>query len=439
MGCRNLGFVLAVVVGLLGAGFVAADEAEDRVIAALEDVGGKAYRDDTKPGNPVTAISLSPESTDAYIKTIHIFPLLDELYLYKSTVTDTGLKELRHFKKLTLITLTNTKVTDEGMKELALLPELTHLDLTGTEITDVGLREIAKIKTLKYLKLADTRVTDAGLKEIAKLSMLHQLDLGGTKVTDAGMKELAPLQWLFNLGLARTRVTDNGLKDLTKLKRIRGISLDGTGLTEAGLKELVAFKSLDSFGVEGPKFTDTALKELAKIPTLTYLRLTDTQATDLGIQDFKRSLPKCSVHIHHAPPARRVVVPVCPEPAKITTGSLTPSVFEVAPPPRLAAPKTPDELIIGKWKQDRIKKYPPGLCEFYIQFNSDGTTHLTLINYNEEIEKTGKYKLRDDLLIMTIDGETPETPRISVLKDLNSLKLTIEFNNTKTVNFSRIK
>jgi len=346
---------------------------------------------------------------------------------------------LKHFKKLTLITLTNTKVTDEGMKELALLPELTDLDLTGTEITDVGLREIAKIKTLKYLKLADTRVTDAGLKEIAKLSMLHQLDLGGTKVTDAGMKELAPLQWLFNLGLARTRVTDNGLKDLTKLKRIRGISLDGTGLTEAGLKELVAFKSLDSFGVEGPKFTDTALKELAKIPTLTYLRLTDTQTTDLGIQDFKRSLPKCSVHIYHAPPPRRVVVPTYTEPAKITTGSGTPSVFEVAPPPRLAVPKTPDELIIGKWKRDRIKKYPPGFCDFYIQFNSDGTTHLTMINYNEEIEKTGKYKIRDDLLIMTIDGETPEKPEISVLKTLNHSKLIIEFNNKETENFSRLK
>ena len=74
-------------------GAARADEAS--AVAALEKLGAKIKRDETKPGKPVIQVSLG-----------------------NTAVTDAGLKELKELKQLTYLDINDTKVTLAALKEL---------------------------------------------------------------------------------------------------------------------------------------------------------------------------------------------------------------------------------------------------------------------------------------------------------------------------------
>ena len=112
---------MGTMVVLLIAGLVAAEETEDKAIAAIAKLEGRIKRDENKPGRPVVALDL-----------------------------------------------TRTEVIDAGLKNLAALKQLKTLDLGGTKVTDAGLKDLATLKQLQVLDLASTKVTDAGVKELAK-------------------------------------------------------------------------------------------------------------------------------------------------------------------------------------------------------------------------------------------------------------------------------
>ena len=117
----------------------------------MERLGGQILRDETKPGKPVSQVTLlGKEVTDADLKDLAGFKELDWLTLNNTEVTDAGLKELAQFKQLTALSLRGTKVTDAGLKELAPLKGLIYLNLGSTEITDAGLKELAPLKGLKH-------------------------------------------------------------------------------------------------------------------------------------------------------------------------------------------------------------------------------------------------------------------------------------------------
>lgn len=125
MGYRSGVFLLALAMGLCGAGRVAADEAEDRAVAAVEKLGGHVTRDEAKPGRPVVAVSFTggfglSEATDLHLKELAPFKELATLDLSNTKVTNAGLRELAQFTKLTSLSLLSTKVTDAGLKELIL-------------------------------------------------------------------------------------------------------------------------------------------------------------------------------------------------------------------------------------------------------------------------------------------------------------------------------
>src|SRR5262245_23977591 len=125
-----------LVVLLLVAGLVAADEAEDRAIAVIEKLGGSFVRDEKKAEQPVVMVRLAD-----------------------TQVTDAGLKELAALKQLEVLSLERTNVTDAGLKELAALKQLQALILRGTKVTDAGLKELAALKQLQALILERTNVT----------------------------------------------------------------------------------------------------------------------------------------------------------------------------------------------------------------------------------------------------------------------------------------
>src|SRR4051794_357982 len=117
----------------------AADEAEDRAVQTVEDLGGKVTWDARAPGKPVVVV-----------------------YLYSPLVKDAHLKDLAGLKRLRKLTLLATRVTDAGLKELAGLQQLRELALIGTKVTDAGLKELTPLKRLRELNLDYTALTDAG-------------------------------------------------------------------------------------------------------------------------------------------------------------------------------------------------------------------------------------------------------------------------------------
>src|SRR5207237_1146037 len=100
-------------------GAARADEAS--AVKAVENLGGKVYRDDKLPGKPVIGV-----------------------HLHEIWVTDAGLKELKDLKQLTTLGLSHTQVTDAGLKELADLKQLTSLSLGSTKVTADGVADLQK-------------------------------------------------------------------------------------------------------------------------------------------------------------------------------------------------------------------------------------------------------------------------------------------------------
>jgi internalin A len=143
-----------------------ADEAEDKAIKFVKELGGKIQNDDDAPiTGPVIEVDLEGRQ-----------------------LTDAGLKKLVVFKQLRSLNIADTKVTDIGLKELATLKQLKKLALGGPGVTDAGMKELATLNQLEDLDLQNTKVTDAGLKELADLKKFKSLRLTGAQVTDAGKK-----------------------------------------------------------------------------------------------------------------------------------------------------------------------------------------------------------------------------------------------------------
>src|SRR5260370_7711109 len=79
-----------------------ADDAQDKAVAAVENLGGKLTRDEKAEGKPVVAVDLSYQK-----------------------VTAAGLKEVARLKGLKTLNLGGCKyVTDYGLEKLAPLPVL---------------------------------------------------------------------------------------------------------------------------------------------------------------------------------------------------------------------------------------------------------------------------------------------------------------------------
>jgi Leucine-rich repeat (LRR) protein len=150
---------------------VRADEAEDKAVKAIQEMGGRIYRDEKAKDKPIVFVSLNgTEVADPELK--HLA------------------KHLAGLKQLQTLGLRRTKVTDKGLEHLAGLKQLQTLGLVSTQVTDAGLKHLAGLRQLRKLDLTNTQVTDAGLKHLAGLKQLKMLDLRGTKVTGKGKADL---------------------------------------------------------------------------------------------------------------------------------------------------------------------------------------------------------------------------------------------------------
>src|ERR1700730_16506790 len=86
--------LLALAALMLGPVAALADDAEDRAVEAVKQLGGSIERAEKAPGKPVTGVNLK-----------------------NTKVTDAGLKDLAALKGLLWLNLEHTRVTDAGLKQ----------------------------------------------------------------------------------------------------------------------------------------------------------------------------------------------------------------------------------------------------------------------------------------------------------------------------------
>jgi internalin A len=172
--------ILILAVGITTIGRVSADEAEDPTVAAIEKLGGKVERDETKPGKPVVRVDFA-----------------------LTNLTEDDLSVLGKLKELTCLRFWFVRLSNANLDQLSQLKTLTTLDFHGTEITTYGLKQVAKIQGLNCLNLYQSEATDAGLKELAPLKKLKNPTLS-SQITNAGLKELTALDGLATLSFSTT-------------------------------------------------------------------------------------------------------------------------------------------------------------------------------------------------------------------------------------------
>ena len=138
----------------------------------------------------VTRVTLFPVASDGVLVKVGRLTQLQELNLYRSSVSDAGLSHLKGLTELTRLYLGRTRVTDAGLAHVRGLTNLREFHLESTEVSDAGLVRLNRLSKLAKLDLRDTQVTDAGLVHVRGLTNLSLLELEGSQVTYAGIKEL---------------------------------------------------------------------------------------------------------------------------------------------------------------------------------------------------------------------------------------------------------
>jgi uncharacterized membrane protein/mono/diheme cytochrome c family protein len=105
--------------------------------------------------------------------------------------------------------------TDQSLALLAgLEPVLHELNLSGTSVTDAGLKQVTSYGRLERLNLSRTPVTDVGVATVASMKSLTWLNLHNTAVGDAAIDAMAAMQGLRGAVLWRTGMTEGGISRL---------------------------------------------------------------------------------------------------------------------------------------------------------------------------------------------------------------------------------
>lgn len=117
-------------------------------------------------------------------------PLLEQLVLRESDVTDVGALAIAKLNQLRIINMPNCQVSDEGIAKLVELPKLEFVRLGSANISDHSLELLRSCKTLKFLHLIDAPISDKGLETFVGWNKLESLYLDGSQVTGPGVARL---------------------------------------------------------------------------------------------------------------------------------------------------------------------------------------------------------------------------------------------------------
>lgn len=220
-----------------------------------------------------------------------------------ASVTD---KELAHVTAIPLLEnlrIPNSRLTDEGMRLLGQCTRLRILEVSSKTITDDGLVHLKELRHLRELHLDRTRITGAGLVHLRALTELEVLDLADSAITDAELAHLNGLPNLRKLNLGDYLIFKDGNFD-EGLRAIGGI-LGGKlapdrkpakpQITDAGLKHLRGLTNLTELSLFGRPITDAGLTQLAGLKGLRQLELGSTKVTRQGVAQLRKAIPELEI------------------------------------------------------------------------------------------------------------------------------------------------
>lgn len=245
--------------------------------------------------------------TDAQFKNIRGLTGLEELLIYKSTITGRSLRLFSRMTKLRKLTLVQSdRIQDTDLKRLSRLKSLEILQLGDAHVTGTGIGHLSQLDSLRVLALVVPNASGQGLDKIAQLPKLEQLDLihsGGfgdeaiaslsaapslrvlrlirQPITDKALEHLLQLENLQELTLAHASITDQGIHALKKMTSLRKLDLQYTKVTGAACAHLATLEKLESLDLPGETITDAVLEHLAKLSNLKELTISRTAENDV--------------------------------------------------------------------------------------------------------------------------------------------------------------
>jgi hypothetical protein len=155
----------------------------------------------------------------------------------RNGMTDDAVLEFATFQNLKRFRLKKTTITDAGLKVVLGFGMLEELQITGSAITGPGLENLSERKGLKVLDLSGGKVNDEGAGKLLALPALRELRLAGCPITDRGVTLLAQVDGIEILDLSQTRVTDTALGILKKHPTLKSLVLADTRVTQRAINE----------------------------------------------------------------------------------------------------------------------------------------------------------------------------------------------------------
>lgn len=169
-------------------------------------------------------------------------PKLRQLSLSGKVYDDeTALTIADTFKSLEEVYLRRTSITNTGVQHLSRLETLKILTLDGSLVTDGMADSIRKMKQLKWLSVGNCAIGDDTLAAVSECPDMWYLFLVSTPVTDKGIAHLVKCKKPLSLYLAHCNsVTDASVESLAKLPDSENLHLAlwGSGITEDGVNRL---------------------------------------------------------------------------------------------------------------------------------------------------------------------------------------------------------
>ncbi len=175
----------------------------------------------------------------AAIAALKNLPMLEEIHLYRCTVSDRDFKDMGILPSVKKLDLYDNIISNTSLEYLSQLPNLESLGLYGYDvrISEAGLQNLSHAKSLTTLELSRTTITDSALAHFPCLQQLESLSLREVPI-DSGITHLTRLPNLKTLDLYNTLVTDETLDSFQPNKTLRFLELAHTLVSESGIQRL---------------------------------------------------------------------------------------------------------------------------------------------------------------------------------------------------------
>eukprot|EP00850_Spirogloea_muscicola_P006583 SM000031S11592 [mRNA] locus=s31:515519:529177:- [translate_table: standard] len=170
----------------------AVDDKAFMVLEMMPSLTNVDMRGTAVKGYIIDASLLEPRTFTPTINSLAALPMLVQLDLRATHVTDTGCLYLSHVSSLKVLLLNGEYLTDCCLPHLAALPRLNLLAVEGAMITDMGLRALFMAPSLREIFLEDCWLLTAhGLASLQRALPLAAVHFGGGEVFKMGEERVA--------------------------------------------------------------------------------------------------------------------------------------------------------------------------------------------------------------------------------------------------------